>query len=77
MAAQKATAAFEHTKRDSAEAWRDWYVRDELPKGYWEQHLTHGQSPTEITIVSVYGMPADFFFGIVSTLSMFHWLMNS
>ena len=47
MAAQKAIEAFGYTKRDSIEARCDWYAKDELPKGYWDQHLTRAQSPTE------------------------------
>ena len=63
-AAQKATAAFEHAKRDSVEAWYDWHVQDELPKTFWGQHLTRVQSPMESTNVSVAVMPADFPWGI-------------
>ena len=49
----ESNGTFKYTKRDSIETWCDWFAKDELPTGYWEQNLTHVQNLDEKTIVSV------------------------
>ena len=29
------------------EDWRGWHVKDELPKGFWQQSLAHVRGPSE------------------------------
>ena len=63
-AAQRAAESFEHAKSESIEAWRCWYVKDELPIGYWDQHLTRVSNPDEGAIASVSNLPGDFPWGV-------------
>ena len=60
------------------EAWYDWYAKDELPTGYWDQHLTRVHNPDEKTIASVADLPGDLPWGlehlIVESLQVEHCL---
>ena len=59
-----AVEAFGYPKRNSIEAWYDWYVKDELRKSYWDQRLSHVQSPDEKSIASVANLLGDFPWGL-------------
>ena len=53
-------AAMGYKPEVGSEGWYDWYVKDELPRGFWNQHMSHCNMPTEHCIMEVANLPPDF-----------------